>query len=143
MAGFIFFISQIRSAFLSSRFLRNPSELKSIKNMSLLRQQMSPTRPAPSVQQQQQHQVAPPVAVSIKVEPDVEDGDSPIDDDLLPTDLSMEHPTDLSPSRFAVPDHHRAIHCHQEANISVSRDSNAQYNGVKIKSDSESTDESK
>jgi len=125
------------------QFLRNPSELKSIKNMSLLRQQMSPTRPAPSVQQQQQHQVAPPVAVSIKVEPDVEDGDSPIDDDLLPTDLSMEHPTDLSPSRFAVPDHHRAIHCHQEANISVSRDSNAQYNGVKIKSDSESTDESK
>lgn len=111
--------------------------------MSLLRQQMSPTRPAPSVQQQQQHQVTPPVAVSIKVEPDVEDGDLPIDDDLLPTDLSMEHPTDLSPSRFSAPDHHRAIHCHQEANISVSRDSNTQYNGVKIKSDSESTDESK
>lgn len=108
--------------------------------MSLLRQQMSPTRPAPSVQQQ--HQVTPPVAVSIKVEPDVED-DLPIDDDLLPTDLSMEHPTDLSPSRFTAPDHHRAIQCHQEANISVSRDSNAQYNGVKIKSDSESTDESK
>lgn len=111
--------------------------------MSLLRQQMSPTRPAPSVQQQHQHQVTPPVPVSIKVEPDVEDGDSPLDDDLLPTDLSMEHPTDLSPSRFTAPDHHRAIHCHQEANISVNRDSNAQYNGVKIKSDSESTDESK
>ncbi|PNF14073.1 hypothetical protein B7P43_G03568 [Cryptotermes secundus] len=128
------------------QFLRNPSELKSIKNMSLLRQQMSPTRPTPSLQQhqqaQQQHQVSPPVAVSIKVEPDMEDGDSPIDEDLLPTDLSMEHPTDLSPSRHTAAEL-RAMHCQTEVNISASRDSNTQYNGVKIKTDSESTDENK
>jgi hypothetical protein len=113
--------------------------------MSLLRQQMSPTRPTPSLQQHQQaqqHQVSPPVAVSIKVEPDLEEGDSPIDEDLLPTDLSMEHPTDLSPSRPSVSEH-RAIHCQPEVNISASRDSNTQYNGVKIKSDSDNTDESK
>lgn len=114
--------------------------------MSLLRQQMSPTRPTPSLQQhqqaQQQHQVSPPVAVSIKVEPDLEEGDSPIDEDLLPTDLSMEHPTDLSPSRHTASEH-RAMHCQTEVNISASRDSNTQYNGVKIKTDSESTDENK
>lgn len=122
------------------RFLRNPSELKSIKNMSLLRQQMSPTRPPASLQQHQ-HQVMPPVAVSIKVEPDLEEGDSPIDEDLLPTDLSMEHPTDLSPSRHT--SEHRVIHCQSEVNISASRDSSTQFNGIKIKSDSESTDENK
>jgi hypothetical protein len=82
------------------------------------------------------------VAVSIKVEPDLEEGDSPIDEDLLPTDLSMEHPTDLSSSRHTASEH-RAMHCQTEANISASRDSNTQYNGVKIKSDSESTDENK
>jgi hypothetical protein len=127
------------------RFLRNPSELKSIKNMSLLRQQMSPTRPTASLQQHQQgqqHQVTPPVAVSIKVEPDLEEGDSPIDEDLLPTDLSMEHPTDLSPSRHIAPEH-RVMHCQSEVNISASRDSNTQFSGIKIKSDSESTDENK
>lgn len=83
------------------------------------------------------------MAVSIKVEPDLEDGDSPIDDDLVPTDLSMEHPTDLSPSRYSASEQQRAVHCHKEVNVSVSRDSNTQYSGVKIKSDSESTDESK
>jgi hypothetical protein len=128
------------------RFLRNPSELKSIKNMSLLRQQMSPTRPTPSLQQhqqaQQQHRATPPVAVSIKVEPDLEEGDSPIDEDLLPTDLSMEHPTDLSPSRHSAPEH-RVMHCQSEVNLSASRDSNTQFNGAKVKSDSESTDENK
>jgi hypothetical protein len=82
------------------------------------------------------------VAVSIKVEPDLEEGDSPIDEDLLPTDLSMEHPTDLSHSRHTAPEH-RALHCQTEMNISASRDSNTQYNGVKIKTDSESTDENK
>jgi hypothetical protein len=83
------------------------------------------------------------VAVSIKVEPDLEEGDSPIDEDLLPTDLSMEHPTDLSPSRHTVSEQHRVMHCQPEVNLSASRDSNTQYNGVKIKSDSESTDENK
>lgn len=122
------------------QFLRNPSELKSIKNMSLLRQQMSPTRPVPSLQQQQQQhqQVAPPVAVSIKVEPDVEEGDAPIDEDLLPTDLSMEHPTDLSPSRHSAPEQLRSMHCPPEV-----RDSTPQYNGVMVKSDSDSPDENK
>lgn len=70
------------------RFLRNPSELKSIKNMSLLRQQMSPPRALPHLAQHQQ-----PSMVNIKMEPEVEA------DDLGPTDLSMEHPTDLSPTR--------------------------------------------
>ncbi|XP_069682538.1 ets DNA-binding protein pokkuri isoform X3 [Periplaneta americana] len=122
------------------QFLRNPSELKSIKNMSLLRQQMSPTRPVTSLQQQQQQhqQVTPPVAVSIKVEPDVEEGDAPIDEDLLPTDLSMEHPTDLSSSRHSTHEQLRSMHCPPEA-----RDSTPQYNGVKIKSDSDSPDENK
>lgn len=82
------------------QFLRNPSELKNIKNMSLLRQQMSPTRPSPSLQQH--HQQLPSQLVQtpmgIKVEPEPEAADQ-LDDDLVPTDLSMEHPTDLSPTR--------------------------------------------
>ncbi|XP_066999728.1 ets DNA-binding protein pokkuri [Anabrus simplex] len=84
------------------QFLRNPSELKSIKNMSLLRQQMSPTRPPPSLQQH--HQQLPSQLVQttmgIKMEPDADTGDH-LDDDLVPTDLSMEHPTDLSPTRHS------------------------------------------
>nr|CAD7199070.1 unnamed protein product [Timema douglasi] len=73
------------------QFLRNPSELKSIKNMSLLRQQMSPTRPAPSLQAHHTPAAHPGSGMSIKLERDEgEDGrDSPADDDLLPTDLSM------------------------------------------------------
>lgn len=127
------------------QFLRNPSELKSIKNMSLLRQQMSPTRPAPALQQQQaqQHQAASSVPVSIKVEPELEEGDSHIDEDLLPTDLSMEHPTDLSPSRHITTDQHRAMHCPPDVNLAASRDSNSQYNNIKVKTDSETTEESK
>ncbi|KAK7864398.1 hypothetical protein R5R35_000441 [Gryllus longicercus] len=123
------------------QFLRNPSELKSIKNMSLLRQQMSPTRPPASLQQQQQQQqqhiqaphhqsstlpqiAHPAAAMSIKIEPKVE-SESPADDDvptdlsmehptnLSPTDLSMEHPTDLSPTRHSgLTDCTAALLCH-------------------------------
>ncbi|KAJ8868124.1 hypothetical protein PR048_031933 [Dryococelus australis] len=81
------------------QFLRNPSELKSIKNMSLLRQQMSPTRPTP-----------PPVllpgpGMSIKLEREELDGDDSalaptIDDDELPTDLSMSPTVRSRPMHF-------------------------------------------
>ena len=88
------------------RFLRNPSELKNIKNMSLLRQQMSPTR-ATAQQQQQQHQATQQqpmghvVGVSIKSEipdrvtPIAEESNS-IEGDQQATDLTMEHATDLT-----------------------------------------------
>nr|CAD7399237.1 unnamed protein product [Timema cristinae] len=57
------------------QFLRNPSELKSIKNMSLLRQQMSPTRPAPSLQAHHTPAAHPGSGMSIKLERDEgEDG---------------------------------------------------------------------
>uniref|UniRef100_A0A1B6KJT3 ETS domain-containing protein n=1 Tax=Graphocephala atropunctata TaxID=36148 RepID=A0A1B6KJT3_9HEMI len=59
------------------QFLRNPSELKSIKNISLLRQQMSG-----AAEQHQQQSQQPPVR--IKSEPV-----DPPEDDLRPTDLSM------------------------------------------------------
>lgn len=57
------------------RFLRNPTELKNIKNISLLRQQMSPTRVVPQA----------PVKTEMKEERCEEDN---VDEDM-PTDLSM------------------------------------------------------
>ncbi|XP_047989599.1 ets DNA-binding protein pokkuri [Leguminivora glycinivorella] len=57
------------------QFLRNPIELKNIKNISLLRQQMSPTRVTPQ----------PVVKTEMKEERCEED---PADEDM-PTDLSM------------------------------------------------------
>jgi ETS translocation variant 6/7 len=57
------------------RFLRNPTELKNIKNISLLRQQMSPTRVAPQT-----------VVKSEMKEERCED--EHVDEDM-PTDLSM------------------------------------------------------
>lgn len=54
-----------------NRFLRNPTELKNIKNISLLRQQMSPTRVVPQA----------PVKIE-RCEDDNADED-------MPTDLSM------------------------------------------------------
>lgn len=68
------------------RFLRNPSELKSIKNISLLRQQMSGSDQQQSQQQQQQQQQPQQQQqqVVVKSEP----GDS-AEDDLRPTDLSI------------------------------------------------------
>lgn len=100
------------------RFLRNPSELKNIKNISLLRQQMSPTRvnsTTPVNQQQvvqtstQSHQLTVPTPVSrsspivstipyspdltatIKTEPRLDDVDVENNsmEDEMPTDLSM------------------------------------------------------
>ncbi|XP_063236407.1 ets DNA-binding protein pokkuri [Bacillus rossius redtenbacheri] len=73
------------------QFLRNPSELKSIKNMSLLRQQMSPTRPAPPQ--------GP--AVSIKLER--EEPEPRDDDEDLPTDLSMSPTARSRPAGFPLP----------------------------------------
>ncbi|KAJ8970776.1 hypothetical protein NQ317_003490 [Molorchus minor] len=76
------------------QFLRNPTELKNIKNISLLRQQMSPTNTKP-----------PPNAViphiTIKPEPAEvleQDGTQSrtVEYDDKPTDLSMDGPTDLS-----------------------------------------------
>ncbi|GBP07004.1 Ets DNA-binding protein pokkuri [Eumeta japonica] len=55
------------------QFLRNPTELKNIKNISLLRQQMSPTR------------VTPQAIVKTEMK---ECEDEPADEDM-PTDLSM------------------------------------------------------
>lgn len=57
------------------RFLRNPTELKNIKNISLLRQQMSPTR----VPQQQ----------AVKTEMKEERCEDDNVDEDMPTDLSM------------------------------------------------------
>lgn len=77
------------------RFLRNPTELKNIKNISLLRQQMSPTNTK---------NAAAPSQLSIKPEPvEEQNGDQSnqqksMDFDEKPTDLSMDGPTDLSSS---------------------------------------------
>ncbi|CAH0561248.1 unnamed protein product [Brassicogethes aeneus] len=75
------------------QFLRNPTELKNIKNISLLRQQMSPTNTKPPVLPQ----------VTIKPEPaEIEAPEvqncRPMEYEDKPTDLSMEGPTDLSSS---------------------------------------------
>lgn len=59
-----------------SRFLRNPTELKNIKNISLLRQQMSPTR------------VTVPQAV-VKTEMKEERCEDENIDEDMPTDLSI------------------------------------------------------
>ncbi|XP_047522580.1 ets DNA-binding protein pokkuri [Pieris napi] len=63
------------------QFLRNPTELKNIKNISLLRQQMSPTR----VAQQQQPQPQSVVKAEMKEE---RCDDDHVEEDM-PTDLSM------------------------------------------------------
>lgn len=85
------------------RFLRNPTELKNIKNISLLRQQMSPTRVAasPAIG------VPAPLSLTIKAEPKIEEdsyshswGQS--QDDDMPTDLSM--PSELHSRKRAHPD---------------------------------------
>jgi ETS translocation variant 6/7 len=84
------------------RFLRNPTELKSIKNISLLRQQMSPTRVTPQVNQPS------PLSLSIKSEPKVEEEtthyawNQPVQDDDMPTDLSM--PTEFQSRKRSHPD---------------------------------------
>ncbi|KAJ1529672.1 hypothetical protein ONE63_006429 [Megalurothrips usitatus] len=81
------------------QFLRNPTELKNIKNISLLRQQMSPTRPAPpaaynsnstNANSNAHQNTAPPspVPMLIKVEPDLDIDDTEEAEDM-PTDLSM------------------------------------------------------
>lgn len=57
------------------RFLRNPTELKNIKNISLLRQQMSPTR------------VVPQAVVKTEMKEERCE-DEPVDEDM-PTDLSI------------------------------------------------------
>lgn len=86
------------------QFLRNPTELKNIKNISLLRQQMSPTR-TPSITQV-------PVLPHITIKPEPETEHESIyrnqnqEADEKPTDLSMDVrsdnsmdvPTDLSSS---------------------------------------------
>lgn len=77
------------------RFLRNPTELKNIKNISLLRQQISPTRPnaptnilqAPAGLVKSEHSID---IVNHKIEPCEEE---------MPTNLSMVppqfHPSEL------------------------------------------------
>jgi hypothetical protein len=78
----LYFVFNRRSAFykhnlisvllsLLRRFLRNPSELKNIKNISLLRQQMSPSLNA------------------VKVKPEPEPMDENMNEDVGPTDLSI------------------------------------------------------
>ncbi|KAK9875811.1 hypothetical protein WA026_009596 [Henosepilachna vigintioctopunctata] len=79
------------------QFLRNPTELKNIKNISLLRQQMtmSPTSKTPS--QQPAAQIVP--QISVKPEPSEPQEPNGMEYDDKPTDLSMEkNPTDLSSS---------------------------------------------
>ncbi|KAG5870018.1 hypothetical protein JTB14_008995 [Gonioctena quinquepunctata] len=76
------------------QFLRNPTELKNIKNISLLRQQMSPTNTKPSTNQTIPHG-------TIKTEPaemsdEITSSRSSMDYEEKPTDLSMDGPTDLS-----------------------------------------------
>ena len=87
---------------LFSRFLRNPSELKSIKNISLLRQQMEAQAAAQkmaaqhvaqssayrgmSAPQQQQKSMYASSSNDIKSEPEV----SPYSQDDEPTDLTLD-----------------------------------------------------
>ncbi|XP_050502339.1 ets DNA-binding protein pokkuri isoform X1 [Diabrotica virgifera virgifera] len=87
------------------QFLRNPTELKNIKNISLLRQQMSPTNaPAKPPQATQIPQLTTTKDFSasiIKSEPvDISEQElpqsRPVEYDEKPTDLSMDGPTDLS-----------------------------------------------
>ncbi|XP_065159963.1 ets DNA-binding protein pokkuri isoform X2 [Atheta coriaria] len=88
------------------QFLRNPTELKNIKNISLLRQQMSPTQrtaPAALPSVASTTTVTPVVTATpahVKAEPvDVEINVHSNDYDDKPTDLSMDRaPTDLSSS---------------------------------------------
>lgn len=83
--------------YICCRFLRNPTELKNIKNISLLRQQMSPTNTKPP-----QNPIIP--HITIKPEPaEIPELDNissirNADYDEKPTDLSMDGPKDLSSS---------------------------------------------
>lgn len=98
---FLHFEVLLITCFILSRFLRNPTELKNIKNISLLRQQMSPTRVT------QQSQPAP-LSLTIKSEPKVEEEHShyawnqPVQDDDMPTDLSM--PSEFQSRKRLQPD---------------------------------------
>ncbi|KAF4523472.1 hypothetical protein B566_EDAN004541 [Ephemera danica] len=70
------------------QFLRNPSELKNIKNISLLRQQVQAAANAAAAAASTPSPTSRTVPTSVKLEaPDYSD---------MPTDLSMEGPTDLS-----------------------------------------------
>lgn len=107
------------------QFLRNPTELKNIKNISLLRQQMSPTRTTAHLPPQQSNNAQPSTPcitisstltpantvtvssinlphlpnITIKAEPiDHHHRTSPDIADDQPTDLSMDGPCDLSSS---------------------------------------------
>ncbi|XP_041972938.1 ets DNA-binding protein pokkuri [Aricia agestis] len=74
------------------QFLRNPTELKNIKNISLLRQQMSPTR-------------VPPQQPVVKAEMKEERCEDENVDEDMPTDLSMSasEPWRKRPRAEAVP----------------------------------------
>lgn len=72
------------------RFLRNPSELKSIKNISLLRQQMEAQAQAQQLAAQQAAQAAVLSSVSCHRSPVKREAasDEPVTSEELPTDLS-------------------------------------------------------
>ncbi|KAJ8912142.1 hypothetical protein NQ315_013191 [Exocentrus adspersus] len=80
---------------LLTKFLRNPSELKNIKNISLLRQQMclTTTKSEPS-------SIIPNITIKPEPTETIDHKENPIritaEYDEKPTDLSMEGPTDLS-----------------------------------------------
>ncbi|KAJ8952438.1 hypothetical protein NQ318_014530 [Aromia moschata] len=76
-------------------FLRNPTELKNIKNISLLRQQMSPTNTKPPTNSVIPHITIKPEPAEVP-EQDIASTRPQMDYDEKPTDLSMEGPTDLS-----------------------------------------------
>lgn len=88
------------------QFLRNPTELKNIKNISLLRQQMSPTNTKPPPNQMNHVPAAKPDSLTVthmtvKSEPAELSEELPqsrpaVEYDDKPTDLSMDGPTDLS-----------------------------------------------
>merc|ERR1711902_226797 len=71
------------------RFLRNPSELKSIKNISLLRQQMEAQAAAQQLAAQQAAQAAVLSSVSCHRSPVKRESasDEPVTSEELPTDL--------------------------------------------------------
>lgn len=123
------------------QFLRNPTELKNIKNISLLRQQMSPTRlnntQAP-VQQQNT------TTVTVKSEPGIiavmehsSQASTEHDDDEKPTDLSMVHqPADLSMAHQPTDLSSSARHAVNKNSLSESNHESSQFHSsINIKAD--------
>lgn len=128
------------------QFLRNPTELKNIKNISLLRQQMSPNRLNNS---NTNAQPTSSMAMGIKAEPEIEEDNSRLmagptsHDEDMPTDLSMpssEHTSRKRP-HYEVPKHltlsdkHRISIIVGENLQKLSREREHHYSALNLKSE--------